>query len=205
MHPNAASQGQCGPARRTWRDGGLDFDLQARPQRRRGAPVQIRLLQLLPRGSEDRVAGTEAQRSTGGFLGSRGTNTLCDDVRDSRHSQLALHLFPSSVLLLRSQPFLPKWVLPALWRQPGRAAGLGRKQLRQALNWTWFYNGYHAEHHFRPKVHWTRMQAFRDQIVERQRAAGVRVIKPPHALGFLDPNLPPHTKSGSMREEPHPI
>src|SRR2546423_6840333 len=53
--------------------------------------------------------------------------------------------------------------------------------------------------------HWTRMQAFRDQIVEQQRAAGVRVIKPPHALGFLDPNLPPHTKSGSMREEPHPI
>jgi hypothetical protein len=61
------------------------------------------------------------------------------------------------------------------------------------------------EHHFRPKVHWTRMQAFRDQIVEQQRAAGVRVIKPPHALGFLDPNLPPHTKSGSMREEPRPI
>ena len=34
------------------------------------------------------------------------------------------------------------------------------------------------------------MQALRDQIVERQRAAGVRVIKPPHALAFLDPNLP---------------
>ncbi|HUE41542.1 MAG TPA: fatty acid desaturase, partial [Chthoniobacterales bacterium] len=46
------------------------------------------------------------------------------------------------------------------------------------------------EHHFRPKVHWTRMQAFRDQIREQQRIAGVRVIKPPHALGFLDPNLP---------------
>jgi fatty acid desaturase len=57
-------------------------------------------------------------------------------------------------------------------------------------NWIWFYNGYHAEHHFRPKVHWTRMQAFRDEIIEQQRAAGVRVIKPPHALGFLDPDLP---------------
>jgi hypothetical protein len=34
------------------------------------------------------------------------------------------------------------------------------------------------------------MQALRDQIVEQQRAAGVRVIKPPHALAFLDPNLP---------------
>jgi fatty acid desaturase len=55
----------------------------------------------------------------------------------------------------------------------------------------WFYNGYHAEHHFRPKVHWTRMVALHRQIQELQREAGVRVIKPPHALGFLDPDLPP--------------
>ena len=57
-------------------------------------------------------------------------------------------------------------------------------------NWIWFFNGFHAEHHFRPKVHWTRMQTLRDQIVEQQRAAGVRVIKPPHALAFPDLDLP---------------
>ena len=57
------------------------------------------------------------------------------------------------------------------------------------------------QHHFRPKVHWTRMQAFRDQIVEQQRAAGVRVIKPPHALGFLDPDLPKLGKSQPHRAE----
>jgi hypothetical protein len=34
------------------------------------------------------------------------------------------------------------------------------------------------------------MQALRDQIVEQQREAGVRVIKVPHALGFLDSDLP---------------
>src|SRR3989440_1851969 len=133
MHPHAASQGQCRPARPTWRDGGLDFDLQARPRRRRRAPVQIRLLQLLPRGSEDVVPGTEAQRSTGGFLGCPGTHALCAHFCHSWRPQLALHLFPSSVLLLWSQPFLLKRVLPALWRQSGRAARLGRKQLRQAL------------------------------------------------------------------------
>jgi hypothetical protein len=33
------------------------------------------------------------------------------------------------------------------------------------------------------------MQALRDQIVEQQHAAGVRVIKVPHALGFLDADL----------------
>ena len=57
-------------------------------------------------------------------------------------------------------------------------------------NWTWFNNGYHAEHHFRPSLHWTKMKKFHEEIEEAQKAAGVRVIKPPHALGFLDPDLP---------------
>ncbi len=59
-------------------------------------------------------------------------------------------------------------------------------------NWLWFNNGYHAEHHFRPKIHWTKMKLFHAQVCGAQRTAGVRVIKPPHTLGFLDPNLPPH-------------
>lgn len=57
-------------------------------------------------------------------------------------------------------------------------------------NRLWFNNGYHAEHHFRPRQHWTRMRQLHEQIHEEQRRAGVRVIQPPHALGFLDPNLP---------------
>jgi fatty acid desaturase len=72
---------------------------------------------------------------------------------------------------------------------PDKPIAWGVSSYDKLYNWTWFYNGYHAEHHFRPKVHWTRMKAFRDQILEQQRAAGVRVIRPPHALGFLDPDL----------------
>jgi fatty acid desaturase len=56
-------------------------------------------------------------------------------------------------------------------------------------NWIWFNNGYHAEHHFRPRAHWTRMKELHEQIGREQEAAGVRVIQPPHALGFLDPGL----------------
>ncbi len=63
-------------------------------------------------------------------------------------------------------------------------------------NWIFFNNGYHAEHHFRPKCHWTKMHAFFLQIQDKQRAAGVRVINQPHMLGFLDPNLP--TKSRAL-------
>jgi hypothetical protein len=41
------------------------------------------------------------------------------------------------------------------------------------------------------------MQALRDQIVDQQRRAGVRVIKVPHALGFLDSDLP----AADLRQE----
>ena len=74
---------------------------------------------------------------------------------------------------------------------PDEPIAWGVSTYHKLYNRTWFYNGYHAEHHFRPKVHWTRMQALRDQIVDQQRAAGVRVIKVPHALGFLEHDLTP--------------
>lgn len=62
-------------------------------------------------------------------------------------------------------------------------------------NWLWFNNGYHAEHHFRPRVHWTKMKALYGEIKEKMREAGTRVIRAPHALGFLDPNLPPRRQT----------
>ena len=55
-------------------------------------------------------------------------------------------------------------------------------------NFVFLGNGYHAEHHHRPKQHWTRMAALKSETWEAQRAAGVRVIGPAHFLGFLDPS-----------------
>jgi fatty acid desaturase len=66
----------------------------------------------------------------------------------------------------------------------------GVSSYQRLYNWIWFNNGYHAEHHYRPRMHWTRMKSLHAQIAEEQRKAGVRVIVPPHALGFLDPDLP---------------
>jgi fatty acid desaturase len=65
----------------------------------------------------------------------------------------------------------------------------GVSSYHKLYNWVWFNNGYHAEHHYRPRAHWTRMKALHRQIQDEQRQVGVRVIKPPHAFGFLDPNL----------------
>ena len=71
----------------------------------------------------------------------------------------------------------------------------GVSSYHKLYNWVWFNNGYHAEHHFRPKMHWTKMKEFQRQIAVDQEACGTRVIKPPHLLGFLDPDLPEKSRS----------
>jgi fatty acid desaturase len=78
---------------------------------------------------------------------------------------------------------------------PDKPIAWGVSSYGKLYNWLFFYNGYHAEHHFRPKVHWTKMEAFHQQIADVQQREGVRVIKHAHMLGFLDPDLP--ERSGS--------
>jgi fatty acid desaturase len=77
----------------------------------------------------------------------------------------------------------------------------GVSSYHKLYNLIWFNNGYHAEHHFRPRQHWTKMHALHEQIAEEQRRAGVRVITPPHALGFLDPTLPKRRKTSESAAE----
>jgi fatty acid desaturase len=73
---------------------------------------------------------------------------------------------------------------------PDRPIAWGVSSYNRLYNWTWMFNGYHAEHHYRPKVHWTQMVALHRMIADEQKAAGVRVINRCHALGFLDRSLP---------------
>ncbi|MEO6870862.1 MAG: fatty acid desaturase [Chthoniobacterales bacterium] len=79
---------------------------------------------------------------------------------------------------------------------PDKPIAWGVSSYGKIYNWIFFYNGYHAEHHFRPKVHWTKMEQFHQTIADLQRAEGVRVIEHAHMLGFLDPNLPPRKAGG---------
>jgi len=53
-------------------------------------------------------------------------------------------------------------------------------------NLFWMNNGYHAEHHYRPKIHWTQMKNVNRALVANGHAGEVRVIKHSHLLGFLD-------------------
>ena len=77
---------------------------------------------------------------------------------------------------------------------PDKPIAWGVSSYGKLYNWLFFYNGYHAEHHFRPKVHWTKMEQFQRQIAQLQKQEGVRVINRAHMLGFLDPNLPSRGK-----------
>ena len=72
---------------------------------------------------------------------------------------------------------------------PDEPMAWGVSSYNRPYNWVWFNNGYHAEHHYRPRAHWTRMKTLHQQIEQEQRDNGVRVIKPPHAFGFLDPDV----------------
>ena len=68
---------------------------------------------------------------------------------------------------------------------PDQPIAWGVSSYNWLYNATWMNNGYHAEHHYRPKQHWTKMAELHREIADEQRRAGVRVIKWPHVLGFM--------------------
>ena len=74
---------------------------------------------------------------------------------------------------------------------PDRPIATGVSTYEPVYNWEFLNNGYHAEHHYRPKVHWTEMRKLRDGIREAQAAAGVRTLRLAHFLGFLDRRASP--------------
>jgi len=107
--------------------------------------------------------------------------------------------------------FLPFWYLGHCFSylngyyrhygaNPDKPIAWGVSSYGRIYNWLFFYNGYHAEHHFRPKVHWTKMEKFRRSIEQLQKQEGVRTIRRAHMLGFLDPDLPKRGEHGAKTE-----
>ncbi len=75
-----------------------------------------------------------------------------------------------------------------LGADPQTPIATGVSTYGRVYNWAFMNNGYHAEHHYRPKTHWTRMHAQLEETREDMAAAGVRTLKRAHFLGFLDPS-----------------
>ncbi len=85
---------------------------------------------------------------------------------------------------------------------PDQPIAWGVSTYNKVYNWTWLYNGFHAEHHYRPKVHWTKMVELRDAIRDEQRAKGVHVMPYCHGLGFLDRQPPAYTRLSQTSAAP---
>lgn len=75
-----------------------------------------------------------------------------------------------------------------LGADPEEPAAMGVSTYGPVYNLLFLNNGYHAEHHYQPKRHWTQMKTLRDATREEQARAGLRVLGPPHIFGFLDPS-----------------
>jgi len=73
-----------------------------------------------------------------------------------------------------------------LGSNPDKPITWGVSCYNKLYNFTWFNNGYHAEHHYRPKHHWTKMKELHESIKQQQLEAGVKVIRWPHQFGFME-------------------
>ena len=73
---------------------------------------------------------------------------------------------------------------------PDKPIATGVSTYAPVYNWAFLNNGYHAEHHYRPKVHWTKMAALSEEIRDERLAAPVRTLRFAHFLGFLDRQAP---------------
>jgi fatty acid desaturase len=70
--------------------------------------------------------------------------------------------------------------------QPGNPFANSVSSYNRLYNLLWFNNGYHQEHHWDPKCHWTRMRQLHEQIRPQMVANRTRVLRGPHLTGFLE-------------------
>jgi fatty acid desaturase len=70
--------------------------------------------------------------------------------------------------------------------QPGNPYANSVSSYHRAYNLLWFNNGYHQEHHWDPKMHWTLMRRLHEQIKDRLKANGTRILRGPHLTAFFE-------------------
>jgi fatty acid desaturase len=88
--------------------------------------------------------------------------------------------------------------------QPGNPYANSVSSYNWAYNVLWFNNGYHQEHHWDPKCHWTRMRELHERLRPQLEANGTRVLKGPHLTGLLEDWLTGRKAAGPAPEEVTP-
>jgi fatty acid desaturase len=70
--------------------------------------------------------------------------------------------------------------------RPGNPFANSVSSYNRLYNWLWFNNGYHQEHHWDPKVHWTQMRELHEKIQPQLEANHTRTLRGPHFTAFIE-------------------
>ena len=70
--------------------------------------------------------------------------------------------------------------------QPGNPFANSVSSYHRLYNLLWFNNGYHQEHHWDPKFHWTRMPELHSRIKDGLESNHTRRLTVPHFFAFLE-------------------
>jgi fatty acid desaturase len=70
--------------------------------------------------------------------------------------------------------------------KPGNPFANSVSSYHRLYNLLWFNNGFHQEHHWDPKCHWTKITALHEEIKADMTANGTRTLKGPHFFCFLE-------------------
>jgi len=70
--------------------------------------------------------------------------------------------------------------------KPGNPFANSVSSYHNLYNLVWFNNGYHQEHHWDPKCHWTQMKELHARIKPQLDANGTRTLRGPHLTALLE-------------------
>jgi fatty acid desaturase len=85
--------------------------------------------------------------------------------------------------------------------QPGNYYANSVSSYFWLYNLVWFNNGYHQEHHWDPKMHWTRMRQLHQQIKPQLDANHTRILRGPHITALLEDWLAGRRQDDSPKSE----
>jgi len=70
--------------------------------------------------------------------------------------------------------------------KPGNPFANSVSSYNWLYNLLWFNNGYHQEHHWDPKCHWTRMGELHQEIRPQLQSNGTRTLRGPHLTALVE-------------------
>jgi fatty acid desaturase len=82
--------------------------------------------------------------------------------------------------------------------QPGNQFANSVSSYNRAYNLLWFNNGYHQEHHYDPKTHWTRMEELHRHIKPELEANHTRTLRGPHLTAMFEDWLTQKTHGAAL-------